>query len=209
MRKAFRVAVVVLLAFLLQSTLLPLFKINGIIIDLMSIVLFSTGYAFGLYSGLTAGVFSALIMESISGDLPGLTAVICVGAGGAGAWVGTKVKEVELPGQRRLERRIKRYAPMVLICVFVMLKEFLYIVYFYLNGMEMSLYHLGQMIQSGVYTGAAALAVHPLLQWYLARKPGETLVARVKARRREKTSPKKIGEKEKVMGLPFEGGTDA
>lgn len=209
MRKAFRVVVVVLLAFLLQSTLLPLFKINGIIIDLMSIVLFSVGYVFGLYPGLTAGVFSALIMESISGDLPGLTAVICVGAGGAGAWMGMNIKGIERPGQRRLERRIKRYAPMVLICVFVMLKEFLYVAYFYLNGMEMSFYHIWQMIQSGVYTGAVALVVYPLLQWYLERKPGESLVARVKAKRSEKTSPKKIAKKEEAVALPIEGGTDA
>lgn len=209
MRRAGRVTVAVLVAYLLQSTLLPYFKVNNIMVDVITITLFTVGYTCGLYTGLTAGVFSALIMEVASGDLPGLISVICVGAGGAGAWIADLLRRFERPGRRRLERRIKRYAPMVLAGIYVLLKELLYVGYFYLNGLEVSGRQIWVAVQAGVIAGTVSLLLVPFIGRFLLRKPEETMMARWLERRRKKRRAKPIEKAKEALSLPTEGGTDA
>lgn len=208
MRRAVRVAGLILFAYLMQSTVLPHLKIGGLMIEYMVITLFTIGYACGYYAGLVGGVFCALLMESLSGDLPGLTSAICVGAGAFGAWLATRLQAFEKPGRRRLEVYVKRFTPMVAIVLFVALKETIYIVYFYLTGTSIVFGHWLKMVLAGLLAGVFSLVLLPLTYNFLLRSPESTYMARQMRKRRMKKKPKEVEPVTKPQGVPAEGGMD-
>lgn len=213
MRKIVRAAGALLLAYMLQATVLPYFRIGGMLLDLISITLFTLGYVQGLYAAIVAGMACALIMEVLSGDLSALISVFCVAAGVLGALAAPRVDQVSVPGRRGLERQIKRFAPMVLIAAFVMVKELLYVGYFYLTGINLTFMHFYRPLVAGLYAGACALAVVPFLTGFLKRDPQDTMLARRRRRRAEKKKPKPVepetaeGFWDETPDIPLEGGT--
>lgn len=207
----------VLLAYLLQSTVLTYFKINGNMLDLISIMLYSIGYAQGLYVGLMAGLLEALVLEVLSGDLPGLTAFLCVAAGALGAWIAMTLRNIEVAGNRNLERIIKRFGPMAMLGVFVMAKEAIYVAYFYLNGMEVSGWHAWKIVTAGLETAIASVVLLPLIFNMMRRRPDETMIAKWKKKRRAKreakptkpTKPAKPARKKPAAGDALTMPSDA
>lgn len=216
MRRVFRAVFMVLLAYLVQATILPYFKIAHMMLDLLSITLYTIGYAFGLYGGLMAGGLAALIMEVSAGDLAGLISVFCVLAGAFGAWTTIRLRSFRIAGKRRREQRVKQFAPMVAIALFVMAKELVYVGYFYITGMDMTFWHIMKAVIAGLYAGGVSLVLLPLIYNFLVRSPEETMLAKWAQKRKDKNKErqKKQKSKEEAKGLgdagvviPAEGGT--
>ena len=72
-----------------------------------------------MYAGIAAGLLGAMILETVGGDLAGLTSVLCVTAGVWGAWVHRRLSAFSLVGNRRRERLIKRFTPMLAVGAFI------------------------------------------------------------------------------------------
>lgn len=189
MRRALRVTAAVLLAYLIQATMLPYFKVNGVMLDLMSITLITVGFSRGAYVGFTGGLLAALLMEVATGDLAGLTAVSCISAGAYGAWLAKRVREYTKVGNRRQERLVKQLSPMAAAGLFVGLKDAVYVIYFYLTGVDIVFIHIFKVVISVVETALISLLFMPLLNGFLLRKREETLLFKwiVKRRARGKT----------------------
>lgn len=209
MRRAIRVTIAVVLAYLIQSTILPSFKVGGVMINLMVITLFTCGYAAGLYTGLTAGVFGALLMEVASGDLQGLTAVACIAPGVIGAWLAKRLRGFSLPGKRTAEQYIKRFAPVIVIALIVTGIELLYFAYFYLTGMDVGFSHFLRCVWTGILAGLCALVLMPLLYNFMLRKANDTLWAKWARKRKAKRAAKKVAPpKDEPDTTVSEGGTE-
>lgn len=210
MRKAVRVAALVTLCYLVQATMLPHVKIGGVMPDVTLIAAFAVGFALGPYAGLTGGAFAALVMEVGGGDLPGLTAFAYLGAGGFGAWIAYRRRLFTLVGRRQLEQVVRRYGPVVALLVLEVVKETLFLAYFYLTGMDIALRHVLKVLIAGFYTGLAALVLLPLFQYLLLRAPGDGLLARWRRKRQRRRTPKPV---ETATGKgpllsPSKGGTE-
>ncbi len=195
MRKALRVTFSLLAAFLVQSTVLPYFKAGGVLLDLVTVALFTAGYALGPYAGVTAGLFAALLMESLTGDLGGLAAVACVASGAVGAWAAARLKRYVRPGNRLKERIVRQFGPMVLVGLFVMGKESVNVVYFYLTGVDVSFVHAFRVVFAGCWAALWSLLLIPALVRFLLRKPEETFVAKWAAKRRARVKPEPAAKK--------------
>ena len=190
MRKALRVTFAVLFVYLLQTTVLPYFKINGVMLDLLAITMCCIGFSCGMYTGFTAGLFAALIMETVSGDLAGLTAVTYIGAGPFGAWLRRRILEFTRVGNRAQERAIKQFAPMVAFGFYVALKETIYLLYFYLTGVDIGFIHIFRVLFAGLQTMLLSFLLLPLEHWYLTRRPEDTFLGRLVAKRRKEKKGK-------------------
>lgn len=208
MRQYVRVTVAVLLAYLIQSTVLPYFKINGVMIDAMAIILFAIGHALGPYAAVPAGVLCALIMEVVSGDLPGLTAVYCVAAAGLGAWAEWYIPR-KTETLRDNGRTIRRFAPMALLTLFETVKELIFVGYFFLLGIEVGVRHGLKAALSGVIVGLLSFVLFPLTHRFLIRRPEDTLLARWARRRKARREPKAVHPQAETPGMPAKGGADA
>lgn len=213
MRKVARVVVAVVLSFLLQSTVLPYLKLGRVMLDLMSITLFTIGYALGLYAGVMGGLLGAMIMEVLGGNLPGLSAAACLAAGAFGAWMAMRIRGLTLVGRRGLEGIIKRFAPMVLIALFVLVHEFINLAYFYLTGTDITFSLVFKVLLAAFWAGVFSLVLMPLIYGFVRRKREDTLIAkwvrRQKARNRRKAKDiDPVKPMEGAAPLPTEGGTD-
>lgn len=209
MRKAIRVTVAVLLAYLLQATALPYLKINGVMLDLVSVTLFTIGYALGLYAGLSAGLLAALIMETSTGDLSGITAFACVTAGIVGVVLKRWLAKLSMPGNRTREKLIRRYAPIVVVGAFCWAKEAVYVVYFYLTGVEIEFMHIVRFLIAGLEAMAASLVLLPLIGNLLTRAPGHGIIARRLRKRRLRRKPKQAAPETAPAPASPKGGMDA
>lgn len=177
MRRAARAGCAVLLAYLLQSTVLPYLKVRGVEPELILVVLFGLGASLGMYGGLCAGLSAALILETAGGNIPVFSTVFCVGAGVFGAFTAKRLNELSLPGNRGRERMLRRYAPKAAVALLVLAKELLYIIYFFLTGVTISGIHIFRTVFSAVEAGAIALLVLPLVSWWIAHQ-GKTRAER-------------------------------
>lgn len=200
MRTVARVTVAVLLAYLIQATVLPYFRINGVMLDLIVITVFTAGYTLGAYGGIMAGLFAALILESISGDLSGFMAAASVLSGAYGAYVAPKVRGYTKVGNRRQERLVKRFTPMLAAGLFEVVKEAVYVVYFYLTGVDLAFFHFFRMVFSGIEVALCSVVLMPLLMWFYVRRPENTLAAKWLRRRREKNAPRPVSPKVAAAG---------
>lgn len=170
--------VAVLSAYLIQAIILPDFKIAGVMLDVITITLYACGFSLGMYAGIAAGLLGAMILETVGGDLAGLTSVLCVTAGVWGAWVHRRLSAFSLVGNRRRERLIKRFTPMLAVGAFIVCKELLYLAYFYLTGVDIVFIHVFRVVFAGVLGAAASLALLPLWRFFLLRRAEDTLLAR-------------------------------
>ncbi len=207
MRKAFRSLLMLLGAYLIQCTILPYFKVNGVMLDLISITLYTIGFSMGYYAGVMAGFFEALVLEVVGGDLPGLTSVICVVAGALGAYVAVRVGKIHKVGNRGLERTIKQFAPMVGVAIFGAAKELVYLAYFYLTGVTIGFSHFFRVIIAGVEVLLLSVVLIPVGYGLLMRKPKEKAAKEMKDPNKE--IEKRAVENWPAIGvLPVEGRTE-
>lgn len=196
MRQAFRVTGFVVLAYLLQSTVLPYLKVFGVMIDLMTITVFTIGYACGTYAGILSGMMCAMFVEVLAGDPAGLSIVYPV-IGYVGSWSVKRIREYNRAGNRGFEKNVKRFGPMVLLGGTVAAKEFIYLAFFYLTGMDISFGHVSKVVLSGVVSGILALLLLPVIYRLLLRE-GSLIVKWWKKRRaKSKLKPVEAERKDK------------
>ncbi|MDR0897697.1 MAG: hypothetical protein LBN04_07555 [Oscillospiraceae bacterium] len=186
MRRLVRVALLVVLAFLIQSTVLPYLKVGGVQPNLMHVLLLGIGLCGMPYMAITTGLFAALLLEVLSGDLPGLTAVLALGAPCFGLLVSRWLGKLSLPGNRRRERLIRLAAPALSAGLFIAASELVYLAYFYLTGMEIDLAHILRVLFAAVLAMLIALPVLPFARGFVLRPADQTFIAKRRQRRRDK-----------------------
>lgn len=171
MRKALRAGAAILLAYLLQSTVLTYLKVRGAQIELMTVTLFFLGSVLGMYGGVCSGLAAAFIMEALGGNIPVFSTVFCVGAGVAGAVIVRRTDALSLPGNRGREQLIRRFAPKAAVLALVLLKEGLYLIYFFLNGVSLGYIHFFRAFFTAAEAGLLAFILQPLIRWWMLHKP--------------------------------------
>lgn len=207
MRKAARIVFALLLAYAVQATMLPYFRINGIILDAITVVLYTAGFACGMYAGIVTGLFGALLLEVLSGDLPGLTAVMAVATGGFGYYMARWTSRYARKDNRRLERLIKGAAPVIAVGFLVLIREIIFLLYFYLTGAELQAMHIFRAVQCSFITMLCALLLIPVVSRFILRKAEDTWFAKWRKRRRNRKKPKELGltiELPKEMPLDYQ-----
>ena len=210
MRKAARVAFSLLLAYLAQATILPYFRIGPIILDVMTVVLYTAGFAGGMYTGFVAGLAGALLLEILSGDLPGLSAVFAIATGLFGAYTTVWINRIrEGDGKKRKEGLLDRALPAGAVFVLVLVREVIYIAYFYLTGADIFFSHIVRAVRCAALSGALAFLLAPPLAAFMTRDRKKTFIANWRRRRRNRKLPKRFGPmielpKESPFDLPVE-----
>lgn len=207
MRKVYRSVLMLLCAYLIQSTILPYFKVNGVMLDLISIALYTIGFSMGYYAGVMAGLFEALVLEVVGGDLPGLTSIACVVAGAFGAYLAIRIGKIQKVGKRGLERTIKQFAPMVGIGIFVAAKEIVYLGYFYLTGVSIGFSHVSRVIIATVEVIMFSLVLIPVGYGLLMRKP-KAKKDDQKKKRKEDKNKLTMDNRPVADALPVERGSE-
>lgn len=197
MRKVLRAGAAILLAYLLQSTVLTYLKVRGAQMDVMTVTLFCLGSVFGIYGGLCSGLTASFIMEAMSGSIPVFSTVFCTGAGLAGALIVQKTDALSLPGNRGRERMIRRFAPKAAVLLLVLLKESLYLIYFFLNGVSLGYIHFFRAVFTAVEAALLMFVLQPLVRWWILHEPKTREEKKAERLAYEAEKPKKKKAREK------------
>ncbi|MDR0928394.1 MAG: hypothetical protein LBM74_01610 [Oscillospiraceae bacterium] len=186
MRRLLRVVLLVVLAFLIQSIVLPYLKLGGVQPDLLHVTLLAIGLCGRRYMAVTTGLFAALLLEVLSGDLPGLTAVLALAAPCFGLLASWWLGKLEMPGSRLREKLIRLAAPALSAGLFIAGQELIYLAYFYLTGMEIDFAHILRLLWAALLALLIALPVVPFVRGFVLRPADQTFIAKRREKRREK-----------------------
>ncbi|MCL1795309.1 MAG: hypothetical protein FWG37_00315 [Clostridia bacterium] len=192
MRRAMRTLLVLLTAYLMQTTVLPHLKIYGVMEDLCTIALFAAGYYLGTYGAVTSGLLMGLWMETLTGELGGLIAVVCLATGSIGAYVAHRAGNLDRAGKRGMDRFVRWFVPAVVISLIVVGRESIYLVYFYLTGVEIRPIHFFRVALAGLIVGVTALPLLPLIGGFILRTKEDAYLARRIERWKSKKKPAPI-----------------
>ena len=165
-RKIFAVLLVII-SFLLQSTLFSQFTIGGVCPNLLMIAVSALGFKEGKRTGIYAGFFSGILLDISIGSFYGLNALLYMYMGYLCGYLKKYVytKDLKMP------------------IFFIVSSDLVYSIFFYLiafllNGKFHFLFYLKSiMIPEAIYTALMACIIYPLIQWTLAyfdrREKGE------------------------------------
>lgn len=205
-RRMLRLAILLLLAYLLQATVMPYLRISGVALDLCMVSLVCASMALGPYYGMGAALFMALLLEIAGSDLPGMTTAVCLLAGAWGAYADFRLRHMTgVPGKRP-SRVLKRMLPMLCVGLPVAVKESLFVAYFYLTGVDIAFVHVWRVFLASLLATLAAIPLLPLITNFLLRRPDQTLLARRIARQRARKAPVPIETTTEDAAAP--GGTE-
>ena len=206
MRKALRIVYALLLAYLVQAIMLPYFRVQGVVPDIVSVVLYTAGFTGGLYTALMTGAFGALVLEVLSGDLQGLTALTAVALPVVGMYVGIWTGRYIRNDNKRLERTVKRVVPIIAIGMPIALREAIFLIYFYLTGTELMLIHFVRLLICIVLTIACNFLLLSVTYRFILRDAKNTFLAKRIQKWKKRKKPK---ETKLAIKLPGQDEKDA
>ena len=145
--------ILILLCFVLQSTLLPALSMGGITANLLVILTASVGFTRGDTAGLMVGFLCGLLTDVSYGDMIGFYALLLAYIG----FVNGKFSRIFYPEDVKL--------PIALIIVSDLTYELIsYIMLFLLRGRLDFLYYFARIIiPKMIYTIVLSLLVYPIL----------------------------------------------
>ncbi len=152
MKKIIVTAVLLLICFLLQSSVFPAIALNGIVPNLLIILTASLGFMKGERSGLLIGFFCGLLLDIFGGGVIGFYALIYMYIG----FINGKFHQIFYPEDIKL--------PLLLIFSSDLLYNFIcYVFLFLLRGRLQFLFYLQHVIlPEGIYTILISFLAYPL-----------------------------------------------
>ena len=196
----------ILLAYTVQTTILPYFKMWGSVPDLLLCVLLSLAIHVGetsertisrIFAGLCLGLFVSLILEATYRDAPGLTTVIHVVGGLYAALTPAYLKKhLDLKAMgKKARKRLQSIIPSLLVAGGAMISEALHVAYTYLSGVDLTFFHLFRIIYATVLAFGIALVGHRLLAQWVDRPFQAAGIVKWLNKRRSKGKPIKASQK--------------
>ena len=151
--KAIASGLLLIICFVLQSTLFAQFNIGGIVPNLILILTASIGFRVGRKNGLIVGFVAGLLSDIFFGNVLGLYAFIYMYLG----FINGSFKKVLLQGDYKL--------PMLLIALSdIIYGHAMYILKFFIRGDFHYWYYIRSiMLPELIYTTVMALALFPLI----------------------------------------------
>lgn len=153
MRRNITAAILVLVCFLLQTTVFHALAFNGIIPNLLIILTASYGFMRGKKAGLLTGFFCGLLLDIFFGNVIGFNALIYLWIG----YMNGSFRKIFFPEDIKL--------PMFMIVMSDLIYGFLsYIVFFLLRSrFAVSYYVVHIILPEIVYTVLASMFLYPLI----------------------------------------------
>lgn len=173
MKKEFISIILLILCFLLQSTLLSRFTMGGIVPNLMIVMIATIGFLLGNRTGMWLGFVFGLITDIFFGQIIGLYACIYMFMG----YLNGAFEKILFPHDIKL--------PLLLIvCTDFVYSNICYILFFLLKGRFDYLYYLrGIILPELIYTTVLACIIYPFVHFIFekidifdAKHMGETYI---------------------------------
>lgn len=168
MKRALRMALVVFVFYILQTSVFTSFRISSIQPDMLAVMLSCITAFTGTYGAFCAGCVSGILLDTFVGHVMGLYIVLYPLMGFSAAKMRVGFEGI---AEKILKKHLKhwqRYLIHFVIClIIVALREVIFVTYMFLNGVDITYGHvlrvLTCMIYSAVMTVPADWLIHTML----------------------------------------------
>ena len=160
MAKFIRMAAVTYLAYILQTTAFRYIPIAGIEPDVLAAALAALVYYGGTYEGFCVGAVFGLLMDTAVGQVAGLYLVLypLMGYVAARMYKGIAPRFIEAASQKH--RTGRKLLLSIVICISITaIREVVFLVYTYLNGVDLTMRHVGRVLLCLAYSGVVVLPI--------------------------------------------------
>lgn len=159
MRQGIYTAILIIVCYILQSTVFPAIAFAGIVPNLLIVVTAACGFMWGDRTGLLVGFVSGLLIDIFFGDAIGMYAMIYMYIG----YLNGKFSGIFYPEDIKL--------PMALILVSdLIFGLFNYVLLFMMRGrFSFRFYFMNVILPEIVYTILVTLLLYPIILWIYNR----------------------------------------
>jgi rod shape-determining protein MreD len=159
MKRLITIAIVIIICFILQSTVFQVLALANVVPNLLLVVTVAIGYMRGRTEGIFVGFFSGLLVDMVYGDVIGICAFIYM-------FIGFLIGFC-----KKIYYKDEITIPIILVCISDFLYNFLYYTFTFLlrNRLELFYYIRRIIIPEIVYTALVSIflykALHSLNEW--------------------------------------------
>lgn len=171
MKRIGKLFIVVFVAFILQTSVFTKLRMSSTQPDILSVMLACLSAFTGTYGSFCAGSISGLLMNASVGHVMALYIVLypLMGYGSA------KMRPAfTFVFKRLLKGKIAftlKYVVNIVICILIVaLRESVFVVYMFLNGVEISYLHIIRVLQCIVYSAVLTIPAYLIIQRFLSSK---------------------------------------
>lgn len=153
MKRAVRMALVVFISFILQTSVFTSSRISMIQPDVLAVMLSCLSAHTGTYGGFCAGAASGLLMDTTVGQVLALYVVLYPLMG----YISAKIRPaLDRVAEKIFKKRFlawRRLFGNLFICLLlVSMRETVFMTYMFLNGVEVTSMHIWRIVQCLLYS---------------------------------------------------------
>lgn len=172
MKRALRMALVVFVFYILQTSVFTSLRIDTIQPDIMAVMLACLTAYTGPYGTFCAGAVTGLLMDTFVGHVMALYIVLYPLMGVAAAQLRLMLDRFAARIFKKHFRSGRHYAEAGIVCaVIVLFREAIFITYMFLNGMEVSYLHVLRALTCVIYSMVLVIPGDWLVKRLLHGKP--------------------------------------
>lgn len=160
MSKFLRMAAAVYISFIIQTSVFKYFAIANVQPDILACAIAGLVFFGGTYEGFCVGAVFGLLMDTAVGQVAGLYMILYPLMGYIAARMRMGLEPVMIEKAAPKRRAGRKVLLSIVICMAVTsLREVVFMVYTYLNGVDLTMRHVARVILCVVYTGAVGILI--------------------------------------------------
>ncbi|WP_102411511.1 rod shape-determining protein MreD [Beduinella massiliensis] len=160
MSKFLRMTAVVYLSYIIQTSVFRYLAIANVQPDILACALAALVFYGGTYEGFCAGAAFGLLMDTAVGQVAGLYMILypLMGYVAARMRMGFEPMLVEKAAPKRRAGR-KLLLSIVICMAITLMRESVFMIYTYLNGVDLTMRHAGRVLLCTVYSGVVCVLI--------------------------------------------------
>lgn len=173
MKRTLRMALTVFVFYILQTSVFTTLRIPVTQPDVMAVMLACLTMYTGHYGGFCAGAFTGILMDTFVGQVMALYIVLYPLMGISAVQIRVILENIRERIFKDHFRKSAHWAETVVVClVIVLFREFIFVIYMFLNGVEVTYMHVLRILTCAAYSAVLTVPGDWLVRRLLYGKPG-------------------------------------
>ena len=172
MKRTLKMALMVLVFYILQTSVFTTLRVSMIQPDLMAVMLACLTVYTGYYGGFCAGAMAGILMDTFVGHVMALQIVLYTLMGIGGVQIRVILENIREHFFKDRFRKHAHWVETVIVClIIVIVREGTFLMYMFLNGVDVTYIHFLRIATCAVYSAVLTIPGDWMVRRLLYGKP--------------------------------------